>query len=546
LARRHLQIQTTRSIYKGQHSDRCGRTLVSTVDSLLREHPNALVSALGVDARPVPVPASVPLCGQQLYQGRSGLELVAARDQLAAIDAWQQSQTDPVVRLDVHLGFAPDQLVTIYLVDARAEHGVHLLLSVADDPELVFAAAAAHEVTTRPVAHVSKDAVSVILDADEATTLLLGWQRDDLVGHRTVEFVHPDDVQRAIDSWMEMRSGLGSGRLRVRYRHAHGHYVWVEVTNQNHLDDPDISCIVSEMVDISVEMAQLEALRDRERLLGRLAEALPIGVCHLRLDREVVYSNEPLVALLGPVDSVEALLGSVAAVDRQAVEFALDQALRGYTSDLEVSVINDRWQRRCELTFRTMTGDNGSLDGVIMCAADVTDRSRLRSELEHRASHDALSGCLNRAATVAALDWALRDVGGIAVAYIDLDQFKSTNDAFGHAAGDELLRVAAARIRSAARADDQIGRVGGDEFVVICRLRDGVVEAETLVDRLTSAINGDVDFTNQRIPLRASVGAATAIPGELDAEAVLTRADAAMYETKRRARAQLSDAHAVN
>ncbi|MEY2459637.1 MAG: hypothetical protein QOG30_1467 [Acidimicrobiaceae bacterium] len=519
---------------------------MSTVDSVLRAHPHALVVALGVDARPVPVPASVPLCGQQVFEGRSGLELVAATDQLAAIDAWQQSQTEPVVSLDVHLGSVSDQLVTIYLVDARAEHGVHLLLTVADDPELVLAAAAAHEATARRVAHVSKDAVSVILDVDEATTLLLGWHPDDLIGHRTVEFVHPDDVQRAIDSWMEMRSGFGSGRLRVRYRHAHGHYVWVEVTNRNHLDDPDIGCIVSEMVDISVEMAQLEALRDRERLLGRLAAALPIGVCHLRLDREVVYSNEPLVALLGPVDSVEALLGSVAAADRQAVEFALDQALRGHASDLEVSVINDRWQRRCELTFRTMTSDNGSLDGVIMCAADVTDRSRLRSELEHRASHDALSGCLNRAATVAALDRALREDGGIAVAYIDLDQFKSTNDAFGHAAGDELLRVAAARIRSAARADDQIGRVGGDEFVVICRLRDGVVDAETLVDRLTSAINGDVDFADQRIPLRASVGAALAVPGEFDAEAVLTRADAAMYDTKRRARAQLSGAQAVS
>lgn len=529
-----------------QHSGRCGRTFLTTVDSLLQQHPSALIAAMGGDGRRVPVPASVPLCGQHEFAGRSGLELIAPKDQLTFIAAWERSLTEPLVCLDVHLGSDLDRTVTVYFIDARPEHGVHLLLAVAEDPAFVLAAAAAHEATTRPVAHVRKDAVSVILGVDDATTLLLGWKADDLIGRRTIDFVHPDDVQRAIDGWMEMRSGDGSGRLRVRYRHAHGHYVWVEVTNHNQLDDPDVGCVVSEMVDISVEMAQLEALRDRERLLGRLAEALPIGVCHLRLDREVVYSNEPLLALLGPVDNVETLVASVATVDRPAVEFALDQALQGHAGNLEVSVIHDRWQRRCELTFRTMTSDSGSVDGVIMCAADVTDRSRLRSELEHRASHDALSGCLNRAATVAALDCALREVERVAVAYIDLDHFKTTNDDFGHAAGDELLRVAAARLRSAARADDQIGRIGGDEFVVICGLRDGVVDAATLVDRLTNAINGDVDFANQRIPLRASVGAAVSIPGDLDAETVLTRADAAMYEVKRRSRAQMSGAHAVN
>jgi diguanylate cyclase (GGDEF)-like protein/PAS domain S-box-containing protein len=510
--------------------------LVTSVDFLLQQHPNAMVAAMGDDGRPVPMPESVPLYGRRVFQPRSGLELIAAEDQLDFIAAWERSFTQPTVSLDVHLVVDPDQTVTIYFVDMRAEHGVHLVFVDADDPELLHTAAAAHAAQARPVAHVRKDAVSLIIGVDEATTQLLGWQADDLIGRRTVDFVHPDDVQRAIESWMEMRSGNGSGRLRVRYLHAHGHYMWVEVTNHNQLDDPDVGCIVSEVVDISVEMAHLEALRDRERLLGRLAEALPIGVCHLRLDREVVYANEPLRALLGPVDSIETLIAGVAPLDQHRVEFALDQALDGHAGHLEVNVLRGRGERRCELTFRTMTSESGVVDGVIMCAADVTDRSRLRSELEHRASHDALSGCLNRAATVAELGVALREAGRVAVAYIDLDDFKATNDEFGHAAGDELLRVAAARLRSAARADDQIGRIGGDEFVVICRLREGVVDATVLVDRLTNAISGDVDFANRSIPLHASVGAAVSIQGELDAEAVLTRADAAMYDAKRQTR----------
>ena len=419
---------------------------------MLERNPDALVMAIGVDSRPVPMPASLELDDRIQLLARSGLELVAPEDQLSVIEAWERVFVEPVVQLEVHMQAYPSRTATVYIFDLREEHGVHLLIVDADDPELIVELVASHAGRARPIAHVKKDAVSIILDADAATTTLLGWTADQLIGHRTVEFVHPEDVQRAIDSWMEMRNGT-SGRVRLRYRHANGSYVWLEITNHNHLDEPDMRCIVSEMADISEEMAHLEALRDRERLLARLAEALPIGVCHLRLDLEVVYANEPLVALLGPVDSIEALVDCIAESDRPTFKIALGHALEGRPSNLEVGVVNGREERRCEMTFRTLTNDDDGnrIDGVIVCAADVTDRTRLRSELEHRASHDALSGCLNRAATVAALERALREFEQVVVAYIDLDRFKATNDELGHAAGDELLRVAAARIRTATR-----------------------------------------------------------------------------------------------
>jgi len=517
-----------------------------TWDEVLERNPDALVMAIGRDSRPVGMPDSLHLDDRIQLLARSGLELVAAEDQIMVIEAWERVFVEPVVELDVHMQAFPARAVTVFIFDLREEHGVHLLVVDTDDPEMLLELAAAHSARARPIAHVKKDAVSIILDADEATTTLLGWTPEQLIGRRTVEFVHHEDVERAIDSWMEMRSGT-SGRVRLRYRHANGGFVWLEITNHNHLDDPEMQCIVSEMVDISDEMAQLEALRNRERLLARLAEALPIGVCHLRLDREVVYANEPLVTLLGPIDSLDALIRTVADVDRRPFEIALDHALEGRPSNLEVAVFHGLEERRCEMTFRTLTSDDdgGHIDGVIVCAADVTDRTRLRSELEHRASHDALSGCLNRAATVAALERALRDSERVVVAYIDLDHFKATNDELGHAAGDELLRVAAARIRSATRVEDVVGRIGGDEFVVICRARTGSVDAEMLVERLESAICGDVMFAKQRMPLQASVGAAMSIEGELDAEAVLGRADAAMYKAKRRSRAHTTGLHAI-
>jgi len=284
------------------------------------------------------------------------------------------------------------------------------------------------------------------------------------------------------------------------------------------------------------EMAPLDAPREREGLLGRIVEALPIGICHLRADGEVVYSNTQLVALLGPVDSIDELIDSVAGADRRPLDIAIENALLGHPASLEVCVIHGLKERRCEVTIRTMPSGGGGIDGVIVCASDVTDRSRLRVELERRATYDALSGCLNRTATLGALERALRSAQPVAVAYIDLDNLKAINDELGHSAGDKLLKVAAARLRRAIRIEDHLGRVGGDEFVVICLQDEEPFDPAKLADRLTKAINGEVVFARQRLPLRASVGATVSLLGELDSEAVLHRADTAMYALKRQGR----------
>jgi diguanylate cyclase (GGDEF)-like protein/PAS domain S-box-containing protein len=512
----------------------------AALDALLRANEGTLVAAFGGDGTLVPLPASVPLHGRRVFPGCTGLDMIVADDHILVIDAWERAGQEPIVSTEVRLVADPEECSVVHFFDLRAEHGVHVIVLETQDPDLVMRSFEARSAERSAVAHVKRDGVGVFLEVDDATTALLGWSPADLLGQGTTDLVHPDDVERAIESWMALRAGIGSGRTKVRYRHARGHHVWLEVTSDNHLDDPERGYVLSELVDISDEMAHLEALHASERQLARLAEALPIGICHVRSDREVVYTNEPLRALFGVVDSIEGLVGRVARADRPLVERALESALHGRPGDLEVGVTQDLEERRCELTFRTMTSDGDGVDGVILCAADVTDRSRLRAELEHRATHDALSGCLNRVATVAALELALAAPHSVAVAFIDLDGLKEINDEFGHAAGDELLRAAASRLHEVIRGDDRIGRIGGDEFVVIAPQGRGPFDAMAVAGRLTEAINGDVWFGNQRLRLRASVGLTISLDGEIDAEAVLSRADAAMYEAKRRTRSLAS------
>ncbi|MET0727774.1 MAG: GGDEF domain-containing protein [Acidimicrobiales bacterium] len=510
---------------------------LAALAAVLATRPDALVAALGGDARLVPVPASVPVWDQRPFGRHSGLDLVVPDDVVVIIDGWRRAQVETVVTVDVRLLIDPDHLSTFHFIDVRADHGVHILVVEVSDASRLLRVVEARDERRPLVGRVRRDELAAFLDVDAAACALLGWTRDELVGRRTIDFIHPEDVDRAVESWLSLRSGASNGRSQVRFRRADGHYAWLEITSDDQLDDPLVGCVLSEVVDISDQMAHLEALMARERHLHHLAEALPIGICHLRADRQVVYSNAPLVDLLGAIEDVEALVRSVAAADRGVVELAINRALLGEPGAVEVGVTRGFGPRRCDLTFRNMTNEQGGTDGVIVCAADVTERSRLRSELEHRADHDALTGCLNRAAIVGVLEQTLLTSTRVSVAFIDIDDLKAINDELGHAAGDELLRVTAARLRSVTRANDALGRLGGDEFVVICP--HGPADASAFTERLSRAVGRDVTLAGRSLPLRASIGVAVSREGELSAEAVLSRADAAMYEVKRRSRSQV-------
>ena len=126
----------------------------------------------------------------------------------------------------------------------------------------------------------------------------------------------------------------------------------------------------------------------------------------------------------------------------------------------------------------------------------------------------------------------LADQHHAGVLFIDLDQFKPVNDRYGHSVGDEVLVEVASRLHGCTRSDDVVGRIGGDEFVVISPgVNDGTA-LDDLAARVRNALNGEVALGVGSVPLRASVGAILAAPGA-DSGVVLAEADAAMYAAKR-------------
>jgi diguanylate cyclase (GGDEF)-like protein len=177
----------------------------------------------------------------------------------------------------------------------------------------------------------------------------------------------------------------------------------------------------------------------------------------------------------------------------------------------------------------------GEVTGAIGCVSDVTERVQLRRELEIRASVDPLTSCLNRVATLELLDATLErqaEGGGpTAIMFVDLNQFKQVNDGLGHAAGDAVLQIAARRLDASLRDGDRVGRIGGDEFLVICPEVESRSVALRIGERIAATLTSDVNLGDATVELRAAVGVAWTDVG-LDADAFIAHADLAMYDAK--------------
>ncbi len=508
------------------------------VDALFAQHPDLRVTALGTDGLVVPVPASVPVTTHRVVYS-SLVELVVVDDVLLVIEAWERAVKTGASHARVRLLANPDHPVMVHFADVRHRHGVFL--------RFIVGAQAAERVDgpvhtgIRPRLSLwHKDERAVIVAVDEAATRILGWSAAELIGHRSVEFIHPDDHARAIGNWMDMLARpTAQQRVRLRHRHRDGSWVWFEVTNHNLTDDPDQRCVVAEMIDISDEMAAQEALRANEQLLRRLTEALPQGVLQVCVDRRIVYRNDRLAAILGAgaAASVDEQFAGTTANDRPVLDAALRAALgHGRDADVQLTIQRpDGDVRACSVSIRALAGESGVVTGAILSVLDVTEDARLRQELEQRATFDALTRCHNRAATIHALEKTLtrrrkRD-GGVAVVFFDLDQFKEVNDHFGHAAGDALLEHVATRLLDAARDGDLVGRLGGDEFLVVCQAVSSGDDALQIAGRFADSLDGDITLGGVQITPRASVGVAWTGCGE-DADAMVARADTAMYLSK--------------
>ncbi|MFN8156523.1 MAG: diguanylate cyclase [Candidatus Nanopelagicales bacterium] len=196
-----------------------------------------------------------------------------------------------------------------------------------------------------------------------------------------------------------------------------------------------------------------------------------------------------------------------------------------------------RWM---SVLARPMRDDHGHVSGGLTALRDIQSEVEHREELRYLAGHDSLTGLLNRESSLRALAKALEAARGtgrhVGVLYLDVDRFKDVNDSFGHDGGDRLLVELARRLTAVLRESDTVGRLGGDEFlVVLTSLKEpgqADVRAQSLLPTLSAAVEGVPSST-------VSIGVVTD-DGSGDPTAVLKAADDALYRAKHAGRDRIS------
>ena len=393
----------------------------------------------------------------------------------------------------------------------------------------------------------------LVLEFNQAAQETFGYSREEVVGHELAALIVPPESRaahrRALERWTEDGPGAGAGTLL-------GHRIEVEAMRSDgslfpaelaigRVDVPGPPLFTACVRDISERRDAEERLRRSEFRSRMLVERLPLSVYIDRLDEvsSNIYTSPQIEQMLGYsvdlwVENRDLFIELLHEEDRERV-LAAHQRTHATGEPLLI-----------EYRLRTRDGrfvwvqdearvisDDGEpvLQGYLL---DITARKEAEEQLRHQAFHDALTGLANRALFTDRVEHALvlrsRASRGVAVLFLDLDDFKAVNDTLGHAAGDGLLRGVGARLRDALLPSHTVARLGGDEFAILIEGVAGVSTAVDAAERLVSALHAPFDVDGREVFVTASVGIALGT----DADELLRSADVAMYRAKAMGKAQ--------
>ncbi len=296
------------------------------------------------------------------------------------------------------------------------------------------------------------------------------------------------------------------------------------------------------------EMQQLNAhLNAARQRLEAVFDSANVGLCVLDGQGRIESVNPGMEAVLGrreaellgrPLWSLVVILAEPNGLIVDEEHYRLT-AQAGQPWNIEEATVTcgmRTFPASCVLTPLGIEGD--SLAAAVLMIVDITARKKAQADLAWRACNDALTGLANRDTIVGRISSALDGVQSVlqqaAVIFIDLDRFKAVNDTLGHAAGDELLSLVAARLALAVRSTDLVGRWAGDEFVIFCRPVSRM-EALAVSQRIVDEIGRPFVISGREVHISASLGVAIDRP-DSTAASLVAEADAAMYEAKQSGR----------
>lgn len=426
-----------------------------------------------------------------------------------------------------------------------------------DDPAEVAAdlgrAAWAH--TSDAMWRVTND--GIVTDANPAVSELLGWTPAVLVGRPFEDLLHPEDSDLVARAHIAATAGLRPSP-EVRLRTAAGAWRPVRLA---------VLPIGSGRLIRGQDIADLRAVTDRlahaefdlmtngadvppapsDSLPGQRFDLVmrhaPIGMAVMTLDGRFLTVNPALSHILRATSTD--LVGADARrlthpSDRPGEQELIAQLLTGSCESFRLEkrfLRSDGTAVWVDQQASLIRDADGHPHQIVAQFVDVDDRRKEYESLRYEASHDPLTGLANRTLLSARLRDLHRDGRtDMALLYLDIDYFKSVNDRYGHAGGDAVLTEVAHRIRSLVRTQDTVARIGGDEFIVIIAGTPSPDAAVNVAEKIRAAASRPIAVQDEYLSVTVSVGVSCCMLGPSDPDAMLGRADEALYRAKREGR----------
>jgi len=387
-----------------------------------------------------------------------------------------------------------------------------------------------------------------IVFANSRFLALLGLPADEVIGRPLNDFVTPDYVDLVAANLRRRLNGEPAAeRYEVELQGARGDITRIELSSTvvDTAGEPALLLSALEMLPEAMTTSTMAAAQPRAMAT---LDAMGESVVTVDADGRIDYVNQAAETLLG--QRFEQIVGRnfadvaslVDETDRRSLGDPIRMALTAggrVTMGRRAVLVpaNGAAERFVELTVTPLKTANGETTGLVLVLHDTSELRGLTRQMTYQASHDALTGLVNRREferrLQEAMDLAANGDAAHALCYLDLDRFKVVNDTCGHTAGDNMLREVAAIIKEAVRDSDTVGRIGGDEFALLlvgCPLE----KARQIADDVVHSVS-DYRFVwkDKIFNIGVSIGLVEIGRGGGAIEDLMNSADSACYVAKK-------------
>ena len=372
---------------------------------------------------------------------------------------------------------------------------------------------------------------------NESWLKFTGRSHEQEYGNGWVEGVHSDDFDRCLSIYTSAFDQRRAFSMAYRLKRFDGHYRWIQDDGiPNYNDQGEFIGFVGYCLDIhDLKIAEIR-LRAQNLLLSMASSGQPMDVTMQSFLEHLHYLYE----------NYRFAINYAVSENKPAEENKgqLTLPILGAGENLLASIIvSSHDHDKIDTELKSEISDELNFAALIIEKIRADEALKLqRQALEQMAHTDALTKLPNRLSFLAKLRIKMalchRENHHLAVAFIDLDGFKTVNDCYSHSAGDELLILLTQRMKSQLRQNDELARLGGDEFVLLLPELETAEEFVPVITRLLTCINKPVNLSVGVVQISASIGIAWYPQSEISAEQLIQQADQAMYRAKNNGRNQ--------